>query len=269
MSDQHNILVTRELNDQQIALAEELGLRVQIEPAIDIRYRDDWISIQDAFRDAGDVIYAFTSRNGVVGFDRFRQAGVEFPKGPVYAVGAKTAESLEEIGLDALWPERQDGVGLAEAIMRDISDVYQNKDMTVFHFCGNRRRDELRQNLTKSGINVKDMVVYRTELNEMNLDLQSRKPEAILFYSPSAVQAFRNSGGFRSAELPELFAIGNTTAQELSIESGMHVHISPKPDTETFLALVARTLVSGKETFKSEKVPLRRGKRAKREGDDL
>lgn len=241
MSSEHNILVTRELSDDEIAFAEKLGLHVQIEPAIEIRFRNNWMAVQEMFPDEENLIYAFTSRNGVMGFERFRKAGVDFPDGPVYAVGGKTAEALTEIGLDALWPERQDGVGLAETIIRDAKQVYQNKKMTVVHFCGNRRREELRHHLTESEIPVKDVVVYRTELNQMNLDFSTRKPEAILFYSPSAVQAFRNSGGFRSDGLPELFAIGNTTAQELSIESGKHVHISPKPDTETFLAFVART----------------------------
>ena len=67
--------------------------------------------------------------------------------------------------------------------------------------------------------------------------------DGVLFYSPSAVQAFRQSGGFRNPKnLPELFAVGPTTAEELSIESGQHVHISPEPDTEEFLELVGRVL---------------------------
>ena len=75
---------------------------------------------------------------------------------------------------------------------------------------------------------------------------------AMLFYSPSAVQAYRKSGGFQKQPLPELFAIGPTTAEELSIESGKHVHISPEPDTEVFLRFVAQIL-------SENEVPPRRG----------
>ncbi|MCC5914158.1 MAG: uroporphyrinogen-III synthase [Balneolaceae bacterium] len=239
MSEPRNILMTRELTDEQIALAEELGLRVRIEPAIEIRFRDDWLSVQGAFRNVSNVIYAFTSQNGVKGFERFRKAGVDFPKGPVYAVGGRTAEALREIGLPALWPERQDGVGLAETIISDIEELYGGDDVTIFHFCGNRRRDELRQILSQSDITVMDLVVYSTELKMMKLD---GEPDAVLFYSPSAVQAYRNSGGFQKGRKPELFAIGDTTARELSIESGRHVHVSPEPDTEVFLRYVANVL---------------------------
>lgn len=238
MSEPRNILITRELTDEQLVLAQELDLRVTTEPAIEIRFRDDWLSVQDAFRDASNVIYAFTSKNGVIGFERFRRAGIDFPQGPFYAVGGRTAEALSEIGLQALWPERQDGVGLAKTIISDIKRLYKD-GVTVFHFCGNRRRDELRQMLSQSEVIVKDLVVYSTELKKMKLD---KEPDAVLFYSPSAVQAYRNSGGFQKIGEPELFAIGETTARELSIESGRHVHVSPEPDTEVFLRYVASVL---------------------------
>jgi uroporphyrinogen-III synthase len=66
------------------------------------------------------------------------------------------------------------------------------------------------------------------------------------------VQAFRQSGGFRQlSELTGLFAIGPTTAEELSIESGQHVHVSPKPDTDIFLRFVSRIL--GEAKVKDEK----------------
>jgi uroporphyrinogen-III synthase len=159
----------------------------------------------------------------------------------MYAVGGKTAEALKSAGYDNVKsPGQQDGVGLAHLIIDDFLRNPELKAATVLHFCGDRRRDELRHYLTESEIPVKDIVVYKTELNEMQIP--EGRFDAILFYSPSAVQAFRNSGGFAGDDLPELFAIGYTTAEELSIETGRHVHVSPEPDTEVFLEFVAQVL---------------------------
>jgi uroporphyrinogen-III synthase len=242
MPEPRNILVTRELTEEQLDFAEGLGLKVAIEPAISIVFRNDWLSVQSAVEGRGPIVSAFTSRNGVEGFLRFKQAGIEFPGDmKIYAVGGKTAEALESASFDNVKaPLQQDGVGLAHLITDDFLRSPELKDATVLHFCGNRRRDELRHYLTESEIPVKDIVVYKTELNEMQIP--DGHFDAILFYSPSAVQAFRNSGGFKGSDLPELFAIGNTTAEELSIESGKPVHVSPEPDTEVFLEFVARVL---------------------------
>ncbi|PWN08222.1 uroporphyrinogen-III synthase [Rhodohalobacter mucosus] len=246
MSATQSILVTREMSDDQRELAKKIGLVLVEMPAISITYRDNWLSVQDTVRRAGKMVIAFTSANGVRGFERFRRAGLDLPENlRVYAVGGKTAEALFEAGWDKKdirTPERQDGVGLAQLLADDFLNGEVPADTVVLHFCGNRRRDEFRQYLKESNVQVRDIVVYATDLNEMELPDNLNTFEAILFYSPSAVQAFRNSGGFTRNGLPELFAIGSTTAEELSIESGKHVHISPQPDTEMFLKFVAKLM---------------------------
>lgn len=241
MSNIHNILITRELSKEQHVMAGNLGLDVDVEPAIRVSFRDDWMQFQSILNEMDTVVFAFTSQNGVKGFDRFRKAGVEFPDATVFAVGGKTADALQDIGFqNVIVPDQEDGVGLAHKIVDHFLKSPELKNASVLHFCGNRRRDELRHYLNELEITVKDVVVYKTEFNEMTVT--NKKYEAILFYSPSAVQAFRNSGGFTQKDLPELFAIGNTTAEELSIESGKHVHVSPQADTEVFLKFVANTL---------------------------
>ena len=239
-----NILVTRDLSDDQLSLAGRLGLNVLTEPAISVDFRNDWLAVQNAVEQSEPVIFVFTSQNGVHALAHFMRAGIKIPESvTVYAVGSKTQKSLHESGFtDVKTPPEQNGVGLAHLIIDDILKNADLKNAKVLHFCGDKRRDELRQFLTEADISVKDIVVYSTKLKKMSLpDLSSL--EGILFYSPSSVQAFRLSGGFHQAEvLPELFAIGPTTAEELSIESGKHVHISPQPDTDVFLRFVGRVL---------------------------
>ena len=239
-----NILVTRDLSDDQLSLAGRLGLSVVTEPAIRIDFRNDWLAVQNAVEKTEPFIFAFTSQNGVHALSQYMRAGIRIPDSvPVYAVGSKTEEALLENGFKEIrTPLEQNGVGLAHLIIDDVLKNPGLRKATVLHFCGDKRRDELRHYLTDSDINIKDLVVYKTSLNQMSLPDLSLF-DGVLFYSPSSVQAFRQSGGFHQTEsLPELFAIGPTTAEELSIESGKHVHISPQPDTDVFLRFVARVL---------------------------
>jgi len=258
MPKTHNILVTRKLDDDQISLAKNLGLNVSVEPAIEISLRNDWLSVNSAVQKAEKPVFVFTSQNGVRAFLRFVKAGLEIPETPlIYAVGNKTSDLLKENGYISLIPNEQNGAALAEMILDDIKSKRVPDSVSVLHFCGNLRRDELRQLLTNSDIDVKDIVVYKTVLNQMNLsDINS---EGILFYSPSAVQAFRQSGGFRQKKLPKLFAIGPTTAEELSIESGGHVFVSPEPDTEIFLKFTATVLAEDENSGEGKNGPHQKG----------
>jgi uroporphyrinogen-III synthase len=241
LKKKHQILVTRRLTESQIQIAEQFGLDVVVEPAIEIEYRDDWFAVETILKTIEKPVFAFTSQNGVAAFERFKQSGTKFPENtPLYAVGVKTAQALQEIGLKASTPDQQDGTGLAKKIADDFLNHPELKDAAILHFCGDKRRDEFRQFLNDSDIKVRDVVVYETILNAM--ELPNIQFDGILFYSPSAVHAFRNSGGFINPVQAELFAIGNTTAEELSIESGKHVHISPEPDTEVFLKFAAGIL---------------------------
>jgi len=242
MSQLLDIFVTRELSDEQIDFAEELGLNVVIEPAIEIEFRKDWFAIEMLFKSNKQPVIAITSQNAVKALEFFKSSGGKIPeKATFYAVGKRTAETIKDLlNFDAIVPERQDAIGLAEKIEDDFSEKTDTKKPTVLHFCGDKRRDEFRQYLNDADIHVRDMVVYNTILK--NMRLPNHKTDGILFYSPSSVHAFRDSGGFRNTNLPELFAIGDTTAEELSIEAGRHVHVAPEPSTEDLLKQVAEVL---------------------------
>jgi len=234
-------LVTRDLSDEQLKLCETLGLNVSIEPAIRIQYRQNWQPVHDIIDSTRKFILAFTSQSGVQAYQNYLQTGGHSTTPlKIYAVGEKTAGAIAKNGFAPTIPDMQNGVGLAKKITDDFLNDQNLLGATVLHFCGNRRRDEFRQFLKDSKISVRDVVVYETILEEM--DLNKLSVDGILFYSPSAVQAFRDSGGFESELTAELFAIGHTTGEELSIESGKHVHISPEPNTERFLEFVAQIL---------------------------
>jgi len=155
-------------------------------------------------------------------------------------VGDKTAAALKELGIKAQVPAGQHASGLAKVIIKEEEIIPAGNDKPkLIHWCGNRSRPELTEELAAAGMDLLPLEVYATYLNE--LKLPEKPTDAILFYSPSAVEAFRHSGGFK-AVLPELFAIGNTTAEALSMEADRHVHIPSVPSTERMLELVAAVL---------------------------
>lgn len=241
MKTEHHILVTRPLNEGQLRIAKKLGLNVTTQPAIRIQFRDDWTPIQELLNSKKKTVFAFTSQSGASALQHYLQQGGQLSDPlNVYAVGEKTAKAVESIGFQPTMAEQPDGAGLARKITEDFLNSTDLSDAMVLHFCGNKRRDEFRQFLEKTEITVRDVVVYETILERM--DLNNLNVDGILFYSPSAVQAFRDSGGFNSELSAELFAIGHTTGEELSIESGKHVHISPEPKTELFLSYVSQIL---------------------------
>jgi uroporphyrinogen-III synthase len=243
------ILVTRALTDTQMRYAQALGLEPVVEPALRIEYTVNPEKLLKKLDRFHNEVWVFTSQNGAEALRRVQESEFRIKKIPaVYAVGEKTAETLAEIGIKAKVPDQQNAVGLAELISRD----FLNNKPDIIHWCGNRRRDELGDQLKDAGFRYFDFEVYQTELN--NIRIPEVKTDAILFYSPSAVEAFRRSGGF-DRNLPELIAIGSTTGEALSLESGKHVHIPSEPSTEALLELAAEIL----GTELRSNVPLRRG----------
>ena len=272
-----DILVTRELDDSQVALARRLGLNPIILPAIRASFPGPGEELQllaESYASQyASTPWVFTSKNGVKGY-----VGLESGPEPVaglirklkekhpvvYAVGHKTADALMACGLKARVPGEQNAIGLAGLVIEDLGAADEHAGPTdgagehpgtrpggrsagdghtVIHWCGNRSREELGTLLEEAGIRLVRQVVYHTHLNE--LVLPDAPVDAILFFSPSAVQAFRRSIGFQR-DLPELFAVGSTTAETLSLESGKNVHIPAEPSTESLLELTADILNSRK-----------------------
>ena len=94
----------------------------------------------------------------------------------------------------------------------------------IIFFCGDQRRDELPVKLKSNGIEVEEIIVYKTIEIPNAL---SKQYDGILFFSPSAVRSF-----FSKNEVPgksQIFAIGSTTAREVKNYTQQSVHITNNP----------------------------------------
>lgn len=229
--DKRNILVTRPLTGQQIEYARILGLNPLMEPALEFQFPEYWDDVLKVINDHPKSEWVFTSSNGVRALKELMAAGLQVrPETQLFAVGSKTKDALQELGLEAKAPVIQDAEHLAELI------VHEGKVDSAIYFHGNLSRDELAGGLRAAGIEVIELEVYKTIINEVYLP--EEPISAVLFYSPSAVEGFKRGSGFEK-ELPVLFAIGSTTAEALRNETGNVVEVADEPATETLLRNVS------------------------------
>lgn len=119
----------------------------------------------------------------------------------------------------------------AKELLEKITS-YKSIKQIIF-FCGNQRRELLPSGLKKAGINVEEIVVYKTAEEPHSL---SKKYDGILFFSPSGVRSFF----LKNTASPDavFFAIGDTTAKEIKALSKNRIVTTPVPDTEQLIALM-------------------------------
>ncbi|NGP89238.1 uroporphyrinogen-III synthase [Fodinibius halophilus] len=234
--NKQNILVTRPLSAQQLEYARILGLEPVVEPALEFNFPDYWDGVLKVITEHPKSDWIFTSTNGVKALEELMNAGLQVrPEIQLFAVGSKTQEALQDLGLDAKIPRTEDSKHLAELI------IEEGKINSVIYFHGNLSRGEMVARLKDDGIEVIELEVYETIINPVGLP--HVPVNGILFYSPSAVEGFKQGTGFDD-ELPTFFAIGPTTAKALKEETDQLVEIAKQPDTEVLLRTVSNYLFS-------------------------
>lgn len=173
----------------------------------------------------------FTSQNAV---SNVVNSAIEIKN--CFCVGEKTKALLEKNGIK-VQKSAEYGSELAEYI------VENHKNESFYFFCGNIRKDDIPTTLKNSEIELKEIVVYKTELNLQKFD---RKFDGILFFSPSAVQSFMKGNRIENNEIPSiqnvpLFCIGKTTMEEAKKYSD-NVIMSNSTTVESVIAKAAKYL---------------------------
>ena len=228
------------MSAQQFEYARILGLEPIIEPALQFNFPEYWDSVLKVINENLKSDWIFTSANGVKALEELMNAGLQVrPEVQIFAVGSKTRDALQDLGLDAKIPRTQDGKHLAELI------IQEGKINSVIYFHGNLSRDEITDRLQDDGIEVIELEVYETIINPV--EMPNKQVSGILFYSPSAVEGFAQGTGF-DEDLPPLFAIGPTTAKALKEHTDQHVEISKQPDTEVLLRTTADYIFNKEST---------------------
>ena len=118
-----------------------------------------------------------------------------------YCVGDKTKSLLLKNGQKVVKSE-ENSQKLADFIVKSLKN-----DVFVF-FCGNMKRDELPEILTKNHVKFSLVEVYKTSLIYKKIN---EAFNGILFFSPSAVRSYCY---YNKIEDEILFTIGQTTTNE-------------------------------------------------------
>ena len=195
-----NILSTRPLDAQLLQEAASKNVWIECLPFIETS-----VSIN---QDKKERIKTLAETNNSIVFTSMNAAeaiiesleGVK-PTWDIYCMGGTTKTIIKDyFGADSIKGTGKDALSLAEAMIA-------NGTKEAVFFCGNIRRDELPQLLKEHQITLEEMVVYETIVTPHKV---TQAYEAILFFSPSAVDSFFSFN--KVAEKTILFAIGNTTA---------------------------------------------------------
>ena len=230
MRTKYPILFTRKLNAQQIEYARLKGIEPTIKPALTVEHPAYWEKILAVIAENRRSDWVFTSQKAVQALEIMMQKGLQPEPGiTVFAVGPKTQQKLVDLGIKAEIPAIHDAQHLAKYIVNHASRNNRN----LIYFRGNRSLQTLQETLDKEGFTLDELEVYRTTLN--TISIPERHFEGVVFYSPSAVEAFEQSGGFER-QWNYLFAIGPTTAASLdTIDSKDARIIYPKKQQTLYL----------------------------------
>ncbi len=165
----------------------------------------------------------FTSQNAVESvLNSFSTSQLDFSN--IYCVGRRTKRLIEKNIGKVSHVENS-----AERLANYMVDNLKSNNVTFF--CGNKRRNELPDILTKNEIIVNEIESYKTLLTPNKVD---EKFKGILFYSPTGIESYllKNSAGDKVA-----FCIGDSTATEARKHFN-NVIVAKIPTAENVLSTV-------------------------------
>ncbi len=145
----------------------------------------------------------------------------------IYCVGRKTKIQLRKYGF-GVFKTKKNAKELSEFIIENCG-----KEKFI-HFCGNLALDILQEKLPLQNIGYKKVVVYDTILTYPSVE---EKYDAIAFFSPSGVRSFVQNNNL---DFQKIFAIGETTAAEVSKHISQQIFIGKDNDLSALLQLIKK-----------------------------
>jgi uroporphyrinogen III methyltransferase/synthase len=244
------VLITRPLSQSQNAatMIEQRGGLPVVIPMIEITEPDDWHPVDHAIVNLkGYDGVIFTSQNGVEYFLR-RVSSVAatalsiLATRRVYAVGEKTRVSLENAQIPVtLMPERFS----ASELIAELKKEHLAGKRFLFPK-GTLAKEEVGAALQASHAVVDEIEVYKTintstpTMGVLGLALKHGEIDAILFFSPSAVQNFVHSVGVEHTKGSVVACIGPSTAEAARSAPFANVIVAPEASAESLVGTLVR-----------------------------
>lgn len=252
------VLLTRKVQDNGPLKAKiiELGGQVVESPLISIQHVSDnliaeaWLRLRKE-RLTGEFTFrgiVATSANALVAAEHLLESEEQGFFSPCFVVGERTGRAAAQMGLKVIHPEGvKNALGLAtylctKAVMsgaRTNSRTYseQPRNDWLLWLRGQMADEAFRSELERHGWIVDDIVCYETILLEVCqlawAQVSRASRVAVVFYSPSAVQAFVKSSVVHEHPLTEVLtfiAVGETTKAAL-LKNGLRPNVTASSPT--------------------------------------
>ncbi len=153
-----------------------------------------------------NITAVFTSGNAV---ERVADILGEDPKWEVFCIDGSTKDKVARFfGVDSVKGSAPDGEALAKEIIRQ-------RVRNVVFFCGEARLDTLPRMLSAEGVEVLEIVVYKTVATP---SATGKEYDGVVFFSPSAVDSYFSMNQPSAATV--LFSIGATTSAAIRRHAG-------------------------------------------------
>jgi uroporphyrinogen-III synthase len=220
----------------------EIPARVIERPLVSFGPPEDWTPLDEALEERGRYgSLALTSpRAAAAVADRIRALGINWEDGPhprVWTVGSATAHALGGSipAVERNLPESVTAEVLARAMLA------KHAPGPVLFPCGERRRDELPAVLREAGLEVHEVVCYRTLLASPAEALAAMVGATmVVAASPTVVGLLLDS--CPPFKLPALVAIGPTTAAAARAGGWHPAAVPDAPSTASLATAIAGLL---------------------------
>jgi uroporphyrinogen-III synthase len=219
MTKQTSILSTKTLSSEQ--------RQIFLDADFDI-LEQDFIEIENTVFELNKIneTLIFSSQNAVLSL--IEQNGWEKLKNKTaFCVGIKTKELLEQNGFKV-----DVYMDYASELAEIITLIYNKENFTFFS--GNLRKETLPKALKNANITFNEIEVYKTKLAPFKISAEE-KFEAILFFSPSAVESYLTNNKIKNEIC---FCIGQTTAKTLENNKIKNIVIAENPTIDDVIAEV-------------------------------
>ncbi|MBQ0788726.1 MAG: hydroxymethylbilane synthase [Oceanihabitans sp.] len=204
--------------DQRLLVNENLG----VESSDFVKISTNRLKPQVVRNPIQNVV--ITSKNAVEALlQNFSAIELQFQN--IYCVGRRTKRLVEKRIGEVKHTEPN-----AKKLAEYLVDFIEGTEVT--YFCSDLRLDALPTILEENNITVNEIEAYQTKLDAVKL---KDTVEAILFYSPSTVQSFKQENNVTENMIA--FCIGETTAHEAK-KHFKDIRIAKVPTVESVIQLV-------------------------------
>jgi len=217
-----HILSTRPVDESLIEAAAMCDIEIEVisfietEPVI-----DEQLSNQIRTLSQYPITAVFTSMNAVDAVTNI----VTSQNWKIGSIGTTTRHLIEQKLPDSTIIATGNN---ATELAYNLSDQLQGNH--VVFFCGDQRRDELPAILKERGIEVEELVVYKTIPQLVKI---TKQYDGIAFFSPSAVAGFFSINQLEPSTT--VFAIGETTSNAVKGYCDNKIVVSPLPGKDNLI----------------------------------